>query len=424
MAGRKKCVSKRRIDDRPRTASLLRFDLTMDLSLENMAESPPGERSFEVVERKGIGHPDTICDALAEEVSRALSRHYLERFGRVLHHNVDKALLCGGSSQVVFGGGEVTTPIEIILAGRATSSHRGIEVPVDAIAIEACRDWLRTHLHALDPDRHVKIQCRFRPGSTDLLDLFGRDDRRVFANDTSIGVGFAPFSRLENAVLDVEQWLNSPETKRLLPETGEDVKVMGVRHGPEMRLTVACAFVSAFVEDAADYLRKKAALSGAIARRARVDGDVAVSVNAADDPDRGSLYLTVTGTSAEAGDDGEVGRGNRATGLITPGRPMTMEAAAGKNPVSHVGKLYNVAADHVAQNIVRALPNVRAAECVLVSRIGAPIDSPEIVSVRLRIGDGRPANEHAAVVADIARAELAELPALTSRIVAGEVGVY
>ena len=68
-------------------------------------------------------------------------------------------------------------------------------------------------------------------------------------------------------------------------------------------------------------------------------------VNALDDPkasDESGIYLTVTGLSAEQGDDGEVGRGNRVNGLITPSRAMSLEAAAGKNAVAHVGKLYNL----------------------------------------------------------------------------------
>lgn len=78
--------------------------------------------SVEIVERKGLGHPDTICDALAEAFSRNLCREYLARFGSILHHNVDKALLCGGRSAPAFEGGAILSPIDIYLAGRATTS--------------------------------------------------------------------------------------------------------------------------------------------------------------------------------------------------------------------------------------------------------------------------------------------------------------
>lgn len=120
---------------------------------------------------------------------------------------------------------------------------------------------------------------------------------------------------------------------------------------------------------------------------------LAVEVNAADDPAAGSFYLTVTGTSAEAGDDGQAGRGNRVGGLITPYRPMVMESAAGKNPVTHVGKLYNVLARRLAAALVDELPEVAAAECFLVSRIGEPVARPGLVHVAVGGRDGGPATE-------------------------------
>jgi S-adenosylmethionine synthetase len=396
-----------------------------DIRIEPVADLSPDRRHVEIVERKGIGHPDTICDALTEEASRALSRFYVERFGRVLHHNVDKALLCGGHATARFGGGEVTQPIEIILAGRATSSFLGVDIPTTEIATEACRIWLRQHLRGVEPDRHVRIQCRLRPGSADLVDLFGRPGEVARANDTSIGVGFAPLSALERTVLEVERWLNSADTKRERPETGEDVKVMGTRVGATAHLTVACAFVSSHVEGASSYLEKKSSLRDAIAGVASRTGQPAdVTVNAADDPARDSFYLTVTGLSAEAGDDGQVGRGNRVNGLITPGRPMTMEAAAGKNPFSHVGKLYNVMAGIIARDAEEHLAGVTSAECLLVSRIGAPVNAPQIACLRLASLEAALAPEQEQAALELVRARLADIPSLTRRLIAGELDVY
>ena len=48
------------------------------------------QQTIEFVERKGIGHPDSIADGLAESVSRALCKMYIERYGRILHHNTDE----------------------------------------------------------------------------------------------------------------------------------------------------------------------------------------------------------------------------------------------------------------------------------------------------------------------------------------------
>src|SRR5690606_39588302 len=80
----------------------------------------------EIVERKGLGHPDTLCDAIAERVSVSLSRYYLEHFGAILHHNVDKALICAGSASPRFGGGELLEPIDIFLGGRVTADVKGV----------------------------------------------------------------------------------------------------------------------------------------------------------------------------------------------------------------------------------------------------------------------------------------------------------
>src|SRR5271157_2165233 len=98
----------------------------MVIILSSLATLIPDEAEVEFVERKGLGHPDTLCDALAEEFSLSLSRFYLDRFGLILHHNVDKALLWGGQAQPAFGGGKILRPIEIYLSGRATYDHRGI----------------------------------------------------------------------------------------------------------------------------------------------------------------------------------------------------------------------------------------------------------------------------------------------------------
>src|SRR5512134_4121150 len=115
----------------------------MSVQLGLLTAPPPAAAPFEIAERKGVGHPDTICDALTEELSHALCRFYIERFGLILHHNVDKALLWGGAARPRFGGGEVLEPIELYLAGRATAAVGDVRVPVDELVQETARDWLR-----------------------------------------------------------------------------------------------------------------------------------------------------------------------------------------------------------------------------------------------------------------------------------------
>lgn len=391
----------------------------------SLLEGPsPASLPLEIVERKGLGHPDTICDALTENLSRALSHYYLERCGAILHHNVDKALLCGGVARPAFGGGEIVAPIDIYLAGRATAEFEGVTIPVEELAVEESRRWLRANLRHLDPVRHVHIHPRIRPTSPDLAALFLR--RRAagapLANDTSLAVGYAPLDELESAVLAVERRLNAPEVKAAHPEIGEDIKVMGTRSGRELSLTVACALVGRHVASLEDYRAKKARVRELAA--AAAGGRAAVEVNTADGESVDSVYLTVTGLSAEAGDDGQVGRGNRVNGLITPYRPMSLEAAAGKNPVTHVGKLYNLLANRVARALVAEVAGVREAYCYLVSRIGSPITEPQVMDLKLRLDDPEALPALAPRVADISRAELEGVTTLWRELIEGPQHVW
>lgn len=380
----------------------------------------------EVVERKGAGHPDTICDALAETFSHNLCREYQRRTGRVLHHNVDKALLCGGRAAPAFGGGEVTEPIRIFLAGRAVSTIGAEVIPVRDIAVEGSRAWLKANLHALDADRHVLIETMVQQGSQDLQALFARGDRVPLANDTSFGVGHAPLSAVERLVLAVEQRLHARDRNNDRPAWGEDVKVMAVRNRDRLDLTVACAMIGRYLDGVESYREQKAALAAWVGECASEHGfaDCSVRVNAADNVDAGSLYLTVTGTSAESGDDGQVGRGNRVNGLITPLRPMSLEAAAGKNPVSHVGKIYNVLARRVAETIVAAMPDVSEAHCLIVGRIGAPVSTPALVHLRLATREGVPVDRIRAQTAALVADQVGQVDGLSRDLVSGKVPVY
>ncbi len=357
----------------------------MELIVRCAERPPPDTAPVEIVERKGAGHPDSICDGIAEHVCVRLCQHYLERFGLILHHNVDKVMLCAGTSRPAFRGGEPGEPIEIYIAGRAAAEHAGVRIPVPEIAAAACQEWLRAHLPHLDIERDVRIVPRLHPGSRDLNWLFARCPAGPLANDSSCGAAFAPLTDLERAVLAAERELNDARTKQEHPAIGQDIKVMGIRSNHLIELTVSCAFIDRFLEDMTDYLEaKRIAAHLAVAAASRITTlPVRAAVNVADDIERGDIFLTVTGTSAEAGDDGQTGRGNRVCGLITPYRAMSVESVAGKNPVSHTGKLYNIAALRIAQAIAAQIPGAPSAQCVLVSQIGRPIDDPRLVDVAL-----------------------------------------
>ena len=398
----------------------------MNVRVTPLDTQPVNQQEIEIVERKGLGHPDTICDALAEKLSAELCKFYYEKFGFVLHHNVDKNLLVGGSALPKFGGGEIKEPIEIFLSGRAIKEYKGVKVPVDELAVESAKEWLKENIHAIDPEKHVRIHTYIRPGSVDLVDIYMRQLKEglPLSNDTSFGVGYAPFDDLENVVYHVEKKLNDKEFKKVHPEVGEDIKVMGVRIGEKIKITIACAFVDRFVKDVDDYVEKrenvrKTALD--VAKRFTTR-EVEVDINTGDDIENANVYITVTGTSAEAGDDGEVGRGNRVNGLITPYRPMSLEAAAGKNPITHVGKLYNITANEIAREVVKEIPEIEEAYVYMVSQIGKPVNQPLAVDVKVR--SSQPTEAFQPRVEVIVNEKLSEMKDIWKKLVNGEITVY
>jgi len=390
------------------------------------------EGQVELVERKGLGHPDYISDAVAEEASRQLSIYYRERFGTIMHHNLDKVLLVGGQAAPRWGGGEVLQPIYIIVSGRATTEVRtssGVEeVPVGRIILKAVKEWVKRSLRFLDPETHLVVDYKIGKGSADLRGIFESRSASHRANDTSFGAGFAPLTTLERLVIETERTLNSPEFKSRVPASGEDVKVMGLRHGNVIDITVANAIVSRFVRDRDEYMSVKEEIKEkvlGVASKIAPNYDVRVYVNNGDIPEEEVFYITVTGTSAEHGDDGATGRGNRVNGLITPMRPMSLEAAAGKNPVNHIGKIYNVVATELAQLIYTKVPNVREVYVRLLGQIGRPIDDPLIADVSLLMERGVSVSSNVkAEIASLVDEYLSKLPQLTERFLVGAVQLF
>ena len=351
------------------------------------------DQPMEICERKGLGHPDTICDMIMNQVSVDLSKEYLRRFGTILHHNLDKGLISAGGSEVAFGGGKITSPILIVYGDRATFDVGDEHVPVNEIAKESTKNWLTKNLRFVDPDKHIRYQPEIKPGAASLTDIFDRKGKYLGANDTSAAVGYAPYSRTEKVILGLERHMNSPEFKVRFPESGEDVKIMGFRNGNRLNLTVALAFVDRYVESEADYFRKKSEIYDAIGEFLEKNYDfdgIDVGLNVLDAKGRGigGLHLTVLGSSVDTGDSGQVGRGNNVVGVIPLNRPMSSEAAAGKNPVSHVGKIYNLLSYRIADRVCENVNGIKETYIWLVSSIGKPINEPSVCSAQVIPNDG------------------------------------
>ena len=197
-----------------------------------MTFKPVYELDAEIVERKGIGHPDTICDYLAENLSRELCKWYISEYGAIMHHNVDKALLVGGVARAEFGGGEVIEPIEIYLVGRAILEKDSKRLDAHELAVESAKRWLKENVKNIDVERHVRIHTKIKPGSKDLVELFERFQKKgemPLANDTSFGVGYAPLDSLERAVFEAESFLNSSDMKKEIIQNTQRIDEANMR---------------------------------------------------------------------------------------------------------------------------------------------------------------------------------------------------
>ncbi len=395
-----------------------------NIVVEEISATPVEDRGVEIVERKGIGHPDSVADGIAESISRALSKYYLKHYGRILHHNTDQAEIVGGQAKPRFGGGQVLEPVYILLSGRATTMVNGERVPYRTIAKKAAVEFLKNNYRNLDIEEDVTIDCKIGQGSVDLRGLY--DTQKYLANDTSFGVGYAPMSDLERVVYETERYINGP-LKDKLPEIGEDIKVMGFRNGNRINITVAAAFVGRYTPDRDHYMSVKEELKDILTDYASkfTEKEVNYFINTGDLPHDNVFYLTVTGLSMENGDDGSVGRGNRVNGLITPYRPMSMEASAGKNPVTHVGKLYNILAFKIAEDISKvAGGDVKEVHVRIVSQIGKPVDEPQVASIQVIPAQGVNIARYKDEFTRIADEWLANLPKVTEMLVNGEVNVF
>jgi S-adenosylmethionine synthetase len=381
------------------------------------------ERAVEIVERKGLGHPDSICDGIMEAVAVTLNGAYLETCGTILHNNIDKGLLIAGRTEKWFGGGRVLQPMELIIGDRATFDCAGRQIPVADLGTAAARAWIGRHLPHLDPERDITIRVALAPSSAELTGLFTRPSAVRPANDTSAAVGYWPLTPTETAVLELEGWLNSGDFKGRFPETAEDVKVMAVRHGRELDLTVAMPLLCFHVDSEQDYFARKSVLELELAAwAASLPFAATVQLNTLDRPGAGldGVYLSLLGTSAEDADSGQVGRGNRVNGLIAVNRPIGTEAVAGKNPLSHTGKIYNVLAHRAAKAIGEQVAGLREVEVLLVSRIGAPIDQPLITGLRLLPKPGANFSALQRRAAAVMEGELAGIGELCRRLSLGE----
>jgi len=352
------------------------------VSIASVDTKGAGDLDYELVERKGVGHPDTMCDAIAERASRYYAQYCVEHFGRVAHHWFDKVLLFGGEALIDFGQGELTKPYTVLVAGKGAYRYADQPIPLADILFQAAADTLAAVTTGFDPQRHLTIRCevvdhqgsgrghsRYRPQTVE--DLVEIGDTSLVSNDCNLLHGYHPMSTLETMVYRTEQLITGAAFKERNPDTGWDVKVFGSRRRQEYRLIVNMPFLARHIDSMETYLRRKAECQQQVAEFLRETFGLVpdLLLNPTDRNKR--PYLTALGSVADTGDVGVVGRGNRLNGLITPMRAMSIEAPAGKNPLDHTGKLYGVLAHQLAREISEA--------------IGLPVDTHIFTSKEARL---------------------------------------
>ncbi|MEV2261084.1 methionine adenosyltransferase [Streptomyces anulatus] len=351
---------------------------------------------YELVERKGVGHPDTMCDAMAERMSRYYSLHCLKEFGGVAHHWFDKVTLYGGGAEIDYGRAELTSPYRVKVFGKAAHRVGDVEIPVQDIMFRAASDVLSEVTTGFDPGRHLVVELgvvdhqgsgrrasRYQPaGPQDLIPLRSTG---LVSNDTNLLHGYAPLSRLENVVLELERLVNGTDFKQRHRDSGWDVKVFGSRRDNAFSLVVNMPFLAAHIESMDQYWARKATIQRELEEFVGSQGiqDFRMLMNATDR--NGRPYLTALGSVADTGDVGVVGRGNRVNGLITPMRPMSIEAPAGKNPLDHTGKIYNVMAMRLARQVHETFGG--PAQVHIFTSKEAPLERPDEVVVTTPQGD-------------------------------------
>ncbi|MFJ1646704.1 methionine adenosyltransferase [Streptomyces sp. NPDC088258] len=393
------------------------------VSITSVPQDRGGDPAYELVERKGVGHPDTMCDAIAERASRYYARYCVEHFGRVAHHWFDKVLLFGGEATIDFGEGELTKPYTVLYAGKGAYRFGDRPIPLEEILFRAAADTLAEVTTGFVPERHLTVRCeivdhqgsgrghsRYRP--RDLDDLTEIGDTSLVSNDCNLLHGYYPLSTLEAMVYGAEQLINGPDFKAANPDTGWDVKVFGSRRDDEYRMIVNMPFLARHIDSMETYLRRKAECRAQVARFLETAFGVVPDLlfNPTDRNNR--PYLTALGSVADTGDVGVVGRGNRLNGLITPMRSMSIEAPAGKNPLDHTGKLYGVLAHQLAQEIseILGLP----VDTHIFTSKEARLDQPDEVVVEVH---GEVDEEHRAQAHALVTKRLAAMGDVTRRLV-------
>ncbi len=340
--------------------------MSINISCNTSPNVDPAFNAFELVERKGMGHPDTITDGLAEQMSLDYADYCLQSFGAVLHHNLDKVYIQGGLVDQDFGRSRVVEPVTLFLGGRMSRRFAGEDIDTVSIQTRAIEKYLGRvlpHLAQIDGPQ-ISVISRttdyshnpywYNPRSLDDLP----EVKQPFSNDTAAMVGYWPLTATENITLALEGFFYDTDERGLpcprFDFLGQDVKVMSIRNGDALDVTMCIPQIAHLTPSACVYKERIAQVTRDL--RSYIDPmadatglDVALHVNTKDGHNAESYYMLSVGSCLEAGEEGMVGRGNKSRNLISSMRPNTMEAPHGKNPAYFNGKVHGYLAEKTAE---------------------------------------------------------------------------
>jgi S-adenosylmethionine synthetase len=322
------------------------------------------QRAYDIVERKGIGHPDTLADFIAEEFSNNYSKYCLKNFGAILNHWADKVVLSGGVSELDYGSKKIIKPITAYLFGKAVVSVGKENIPIEDIFIDSCKKILKEVFknekilsavtYKIDINNGVGKEHEGKFYSPSLKkDVLTTESFK--SNDTIICSGYAPYSITEKLAIDIENYINSNKFKNRFDYTGYDVKVMIVRTDNFFDITICVPFIADRTPSFDFYKTNKNIILAELKKFIRgikylgEKFNFLVSLNTKDFENH--AYLVAFGSALDKGDFGAVGRGNKYSGVISLNRKTNIEAVAGKNPQNHSGKLFTIFAHHLAWKI-------------------------------------------------------------------------
>lgn len=356
---------------------------------------PTEKTSFEFVERKGIGHPDTLADGVAESISLEFSNYCYDHFGAVLHQTLDKIMFIGGGGEFGFKHGRMLRPWNLVLNGRMTEDFGNHKINYKELATHSVKNYLKKVVPKLDTERWLNIifytstssknPYWFHPRTLDDVP----DAKKPYANDTSTAVSYWPLTTTEKLTLLMERYFYKKDNSPRFPFIGQDIKVMSVRKKKNIDITMCVPFFSAKVPNADKYFKLKNTIQNDIQNLASsfVKGKykVKLAINTQDqmikNPSEGKgFYFVISGSALDSGEEGVVGRGNRSRGVVSNVRPYSMEGIHGKNPSYYVGKVYN----YIADLLSKAVSEKFNCECnvFISSRNGDDLKQPRHVIIQ------------------------------------------